>query len=403
MVGHTNSRKKELPVGVFRGKKNRHQRLVFGIITTFVMLRNNMMDVPNSGDGNNNDWYNSGASSGQGHAGGSTRQQPAYNNNPYQQQSAPQPHGQQYSQQQAYHQQHQPSYADHAAAPVRYRGGAGEQQEQQGHDFYTGSNAPNNSGMDGDMDFKNKGLYGVDEDFTNEPPLLEELGIHFDHIWLRTLSVLFPNKDISHLSLVSKMSFSGFSKFVFSGGKTNIDTFNMPTVNAGISIVTNKELDSDLTGPILYCLLLGWFMLFTGKANFGYIYGFSVTCSIMLHQVIQLLYTRASGSAAVDASSPSKTRPHDVGGDSDEISIWETCSILGYSLIPVVLLAAVSIIISLKGWLGTALSVGAILWSTYSATRLFDVKMLLRENHQFWLVAYPVVLFYACFTLITVF
>jgi hypothetical protein len=368
------------------------------------MLRNNMMDAPNSGGGNN-DWYNSGASPGQGQAaGGSTQHssQPAYGNNPYQQQSAPQPHGQQYSQQQAY--QPQPSYAEHAAAPVRYRGGGEQQGQGQGQDFYTGSNAPSNSGMDGDMDFKNKGLYGVDEDYSNEPPLLEELGIHFDHIWLRTLSVLFPNKDMGHLSLVSKMSFSGFSKFVFSGGKTNVDTFNMPTVNAGISIVTNKELDSDLTGPVLYCLLLGWFMLFTGKANFGYIYGFSVTCSIMLHQVIQLLYTR--GPCAVDASSPSKNHPHGAagaGGDSDEISMWETCSILGYSLIPVVILAAISIVISLKGWFGTFLSVGAILWSTYSATRLFDVKMLLRQNHQFWLVAYPVVLFYACFTLITVF
>ena len=228
------------------------------------------------------------------------------------------------------------------------------------------------------MDFKNKGLYGVDEDYTNEPPLLEELGIHFDHIWLRTLSVLFPNKDIGHLSLVSKMSLSAFSKFVLSGGKTNVDTFNMPTVNATISIVTNKELDSDLTGPVLYCLLLGWFMLFTGKANFGYIYGFSVTCSIMLHQVILLLYTRSA--LAPDATSPSKTHPHGAGagaGDSDDISIWETCSILGYSLIPVVILAAISIAVSLKGWFGTFLSIGAILWSTYSATRLFDVKMLL--------------------------
>jgi len=290
---------------------------------------------------------------------------------------------------------------------MRYRG-AEPQGQGQGQYFYNG-NSNYSASMDGDMDFKNKGQYGIDEDYTNEPPLLEELGIHFDHIWLRTLSVLFPNKDIGHLSLVSKMSFSAFSKFLLSGGKTNSDSFNMPTVNATISIVTNKELDSDLTGPVLYCLLLGWFMLFTGKANFGYIYGFSVTCSIMLHQVVLLLYTRSAVSMSPDASSssPSKSHPHGAGAgagsDSDEISIWETCSILGYSLIPVVILAAISILISLKGWVGTVLSIGAILWSTYSATRLFDVKMLLRQNSQFWLVAYPVVLFYACFTLITVF
>ena len=40
------------------------------------------------------------------------------------------------------------------------------------------------------------------------------------------------------------------------------------------------------------------------------------------------------------------------GTTDGDISIWETCSILGYSLIPVVLLSAISIVISLKGVLG---------------------------------------------------
>lgn len=31
-----------------------------------------------------------------------------------------------------------------------------------------------------------------DEDYTNEPPLLEELGINFDHIWRKTQSVINP-------------------------------------------------------------------------------------------------------------------------------------------------------------------------------------------------------------------
>ena len=33
---------------------------------------------------------------------------------------------------------------------------------------------------------------GTDDDFTNEPPLLEELGIYPDHILQKTLSVLNP-------------------------------------------------------------------------------------------------------------------------------------------------------------------------------------------------------------------
>lgn len=33
-----------------------------------------------------------------------------------------------------------------------------------------------------------------DDDFSNEPPLLEELGIRFDHIWSKTQAVLLPTK-----------------------------------------------------------------------------------------------------------------------------------------------------------------------------------------------------------------
>eukprot|EP00606_Chrysophyceae_sp_TOSAG23-5_P001598 GSChrysophyteH2.ASY1.ANO1.130.1 assembled CDS len=184
---------------------------------------------------------------------------------------------------------------------------------------------------------------------SNEPPLLEELGIHFDHIWLKTLSVVY-----------------------------------VPIM----TLVNNKELDSDLTGPIIYCMLLGCLMLLRGKVNFGYIYGFSVVCSVLLHQILLLLQT-----------------PYGGGGDSNDgaISVWETCSILGYSLIPVVLLAAISIVFSLRGYVGSVLSMGTIIWSTFSATRLFDVKMYLQANNQYWLVAYPVAMLYACFTLMTVF
>ena len=32
------------------------------------------------------------------------------------------------------------------------------------------------------------------DDFSNEPPLLEELGIRFDHIWSKTQAVLIPTK-----------------------------------------------------------------------------------------------------------------------------------------------------------------------------------------------------------------
>ncbi len=270
-------------------------------------------------------------------------------------------------------------------------------------------------GDDGAMDFKNKGMYGVDEDYSNEPPLLEELGIHFDHIWLKTLSVIYPSKDLGHLAVISKMTMANFIKFALSGGKAGVEGLgNTPTVNANISLLNNRELDSDLTGPIMYCLLLGVLMLFRGKVNFGYIYGFSVICSILLHQVLLLLQTRLSQSSAQAlnmGTSPSKQKA-DGAADDNDISIWETCSILGYSLIPVVILAGIAIVIDLRQPIlgtssfplaGVTLCAGAVVWSTYSATRLLDVKMFLTANHQYWLVAYPVAMFYICFTLITVF
>eukprot|EP01036_Dinobryon_divergens_P053889 gene53889-72016_t len=37
------------------------------------------------------------------------------------------------------------------------------------------------------------GLDGED-DYSNEPPLLEELGIRFDHIWSKTQAVIIPTK-----------------------------------------------------------------------------------------------------------------------------------------------------------------------------------------------------------------
>lgn len=43
-----------------------------------------------------------------------------------------------------------------------------------------------------------------EEDYENEPPLLEELGINFEHIWSKTLAVILPTKKIDINYLVSE-------------------------------------------------------------------------------------------------------------------------------------------------------------------------------------------------------
>jgi hypothetical protein len=75
-----------------------------------------------------------------------------------------------------------------------------------------------------------------DDPFADEPPLLEELGINFDHITQKTLAVVNPlrSTDASILH------------------------------------------DSDLAGPLVFIVAFGCFLLLSGKVSFGYIYGIGV-------------------------------------------------------------------------------------------------------------------------------
>jgi hypothetical protein len=65
------------------------------------------------------------------------------------------------------------------------------------------------------------------DDFENEPPLLEELGINFDHIRSKTIAVLNP---------VS-------------------------------STTVEVASDQDLAGPLAFCLLLGASLLLNGRVS----------------------------------------------------------------------------------------------------------------------------------------
>ena len=55
--------------------------------------------------------------------------------------------------------------------------------------------------------------------------------------------------------------------------------------------------------------------------------------------------------------------------DERGLDFWLTCSALGYCLLPVLALATINIVISLKGVLGLVLSLGAIGWCTITSTR----------------------------------
>ena len=47
--------------------------------------------------------------------------------------------------------------------------------------------------------------------------------------------------------------------------------------------------DSDLFGPIIFCLAFGTFLLLSGKVHFGYIYGLGLIGSVSLHWIFSLM------------------------------------------------------------------------------------------------------------------
>ncbi|KAG7153770.1 YIPF5-like [Homarus americanus] len=170
----------------------------------------------------------------------------------------------------------------------------------------------------------------------DEPPLLEELGINPDAIVQKTLTVLNPMRRTD------------------------------PTILQ----------DTDLAGPLAFCLAFGSFLLLSGKAQFGYIYGIGMLGCASMYGLLNMM------------SMPG-------------VSLGVVVSILGYCLLPMVALAGVNVLLSLQGPIGIILTGMAILWCSISASKLFVTGLAM--DHQQPLVAYPCALLYAVFALITIF
>jgi len=172
--------------------------------------------------------------------------------------------------------------------------------------------------------------------FDDEEPLLEELGINFTHIRKKTVTVLSPV-----------------------GG---VDPALME--------------DADMAGPFMFGLALGFFLMFSGKLHFSYIYSIGGFGSFGLYLLLNLM-------------------------DKKGIDLYRTISILGYSLLPMVLLAGFLILFPMDGLFGFIISGVIIAWCTHSAGMMFVATLDLRD--QSLLVMYPCCLLYVCFALITIF
>ncbi|KAK9728589.1 hypothetical protein K7432_000938 [Basidiobolus ranarum] len=170
----------------------------------------------------------------------------------------------------------------------------------------------------------------------DEPPLLEELGFNFTQIKDKTVIALNPFKSV------------------------------------------NRDImaDPDLAGPLLFCFAFGIFLLLSGKAQFGYVYGVAVLGCIGIYMILNLM-----SESGIDG--------------------YRTASVLGYCLLPMVLLSSLSLMLKLSGTLGLILSVISVCWCTFSSSLMFVT--VLSMNQQRWLIAYPVGLLYTAFALMTVF
>lgn len=134
--------------------------------------------------------------------------------------------------------------------------------------------------------------------------------------------------------------------------------------------------DTDLAGPLVICLLLGLSLLLRGKLHFGYIYGFGLVGCVSIWFTLNLMSERG-------------------------IDVVRVVSVLGYCLLPMVLIALMSLVFPLRGLLGLALAAAATFWCTKSASKMFVAVLHMVEQRM--LVAYPVGLIYACFAMMAVF
>ncbi|KAF2016105.1 Yip1-domain-containing protein [Aaosphaeria arxii CBS 175.79] len=196
------------------------------------------------------------------------------------------------------------------------------------------------------------------EGYEGEPPLLEELGVNFSHIKMKTLAVLNP-----------------FGR---------IDQHIMD--------------DSDVAGPILFFFIFGTSLLLSGKLHFGYIYGLAFIGTLMLHTILSLM------SPPLDPAEAAASQDHSHRSSShfsSSLTYPRSASVLGYCLLPLVFTSMVGIVIPMDGLFGYLLTSLAIVWCSYSSSSMFTVVG--RMTSMRGLVAYPMVLFYGSFGIMAIF
>lgn len=179
---------------------------------------------------------------------------------------------------------------------------------------------------------------GASANFDDEPPLLEELGINTKQIWNKTASILNPFR-----------------------------------------VKADLHEDADLSGPILFIMAFGLFQLLAGKLHFGIIFGWTTVASLFLYVVFNML-----------------------AGRNGNLDLYRCLSLIGYCMLPIVMLSALSLFVPQGGVLIFGMTGVFVIWATRVSTSLLVELASCGDEHG-GLIAYACFLIYMLFSLLVVF
>ncbi|CAI9767507.1 unnamed protein product [Fraxinus pennsylvanica] len=174
--------------------------------------------------------------------------------------------------------------------------------------------------------------------FEDEPPLLEELGINTKQIYQKTISILNPFR-----------------------------------INARL------HEDADLSGPFLFLMAFGLFQLLAGKLHFGILLGWVTVASLFLYIVFNML-----------------------AGKNGNLELYRCVSLIGYCILPIVILSAVSLFVPQGGVVIMVLMGLFVIWSTRVCACLLVELASYGDEHR-GLIAYACFLIYMLFSLLVIF
>lgn len=160
--------------------------------------------------------------------------------------------------------------------------------------------------------------------------------------------------------------------------------------------------DSDLAGPILFFVLFGTFLLFSGKVHFGYIYGLALIGSLSLHTIFSLMSPPPDPSSShIDHQMHQMHQQQSSSSLASSLTYPRSASVLGYCLLPLVVISLVGVVVPMDSVPGYILSTAAIVWCTYSSSGMFCAVGRMKSMRG--LVAYPLGLFYVGFGIMCIF